>query len=167
MAQLVRAPADHGELGRHQGVFPGGWSYRSGTNSSIPATGYPGELGIGITVVWGCSGWRESARGRLRVGESSGGQCGEGELDSGDALLLWLRVYGGERVRKWERRCGEREVRGWLIYRVPARRPWLMPRRGVGLAWWRRWRGVDGAVAQEVHDGPSPATDRSVRRRTR
>ena len=120
VAQLVRALADYGEHGRHQGVFPGGWSYRSRTNSSIPATGYPGELGIGITVVWGCSGWRESARGRLRLGESSGGQCGEGELDSGDVLLLWLRVYGGGRVREWERRCGEREVRGWLLIAPPS-----------------------------------------------
>ena len=68
MEQLVGAVVVPGELGRHQGVFPGGGSCRPRTNSSIPATGYPGELGIGTVVFWGASGWKESAGEVLRRG---------------------------------------------------------------------------------------------------
>ena len=32
-------------------------------DSSIPATSYPGELGIGTVVIRGGSGWKESIRG--------------------------------------------------------------------------------------------------------
>ena len=34
-------------------------------------------------------------------------------------------------------------------YTRPEGWPELMVLRGVALAWWRRWRGVEGAVAQE------------------
>ena len=56
-------------------------------------------------------------------------------------------------------------VLGWPLYRVSARRPELMALRGVALAWWRRWRGVEGAVAQEgarrslPGDGPVRAAE--------
>ena len=63
--QLVCALADHGELGRHQGVFSGGGGFGLTTDTAIPATSYPGELGIGTVVTRGGFGWRESVRGRL------------------------------------------------------------------------------------------------------
>ena len=63
MAQLVRGFMVHGEHAQHQGVFSGGGGFGLMTNSSIPATSDPGELGIGTVVIRGGSGWRESTNG--------------------------------------------------------------------------------------------------------
>ena len=56
MLQIVCALADHGELGRHQGVFSGGGGFGLTTDTAIPATSYPGELGIGTVMFRGGSG---------------------------------------------------------------------------------------------------------------
>ena len=45
-----------------------------------------------------------------------------------------------------------------------------MPRRGGGLVWWRRWRSVEGAVAQEgarrslPGDGPVRSAEEALTR---
>ena len=52
-----------GDLGRHQGFFLGGGGLGSVTDTAIPATSYPDELGIGTVVTRGGSGWRESTNG--------------------------------------------------------------------------------------------------------
>ena len=63
VVQLVCALAGHGDLGRHQGFFLGRGGLGSVTDTAIPATSYPGELGIGTVVTRGGSGWRESTNG--------------------------------------------------------------------------------------------------------
>ena len=68
VAQLVGALADHGELGWPQSVLSGGGGFGLRTNSSNPATNYPGEHGLGIVVVRGGARWRESAGEGLRRG---------------------------------------------------------------------------------------------------
>ena len=60
LAQLVHALADHGELGRQQSFFSGGGSLRSWTDSAFLATNHPGEHGLVIAMIQGCSGWEES-----------------------------------------------------------------------------------------------------------
>ena len=57
LAQLVHALADHGEHGRHQGVFSGGGGFGLTMETAIPATSYPGELGIVPVVTRGGFGW--------------------------------------------------------------------------------------------------------------
>ena len=60
LAQLVHALADLGELGRQQSFFSGGGSLRSWTDSAFLATNHPGEHGLVIAMIQGCSGWEES-----------------------------------------------------------------------------------------------------------
>ena len=70
MAPPVCELTVHGEHAQHPGIFSGGGGFGWMMNSSIPATDYPGELGIGIVEVCGGSGWRESTRGEAGVRES-------------------------------------------------------------------------------------------------
>ena len=78
-----------------------------------------GELGIGITVVCGCSGWKESVRGRLGCGNRSevraarvdaiparGGSSG---LEAG-AVGCWV---------EWEWWCGAQRCLGGLLIGRP------------------------------------------------
>ena len=109
VVQLVCALAGHGDLGRHQGFFLGGGGLGSATDTAIPATSYPGELGIGTVVARGGSGWRESIRGRLgcvnwsevravRV-DAIPARCGSSGLEAGAG---GARGSGrGGAARKW------------------------------------------------------------------
>ena len=60
-----------GDLGRHQGFFLGGGGLGSVTDTAIPATSYPGELGIGSVVVRGGSRCRGSTNGAPLAKNSS------------------------------------------------------------------------------------------------
>ena len=64
------------------------------TETAIPATSYPGELGIGTVVTRGGFGWRESVRGRLGCANLVGGPSGSGGCDSGEVRLLRARGWG-------------------------------------------------------------------------
>ena len=63
MEQLVGERVVAGELGWQQSVLSGGGGIGLTMHSSNPDTNHPGEQGIGITVICGGSGWRESTNG--------------------------------------------------------------------------------------------------------
>ena len=94
VVQLVRGSKVHGEHAQHQDVFSGGGGFGLTTETAIPATSYPGELGIGTVVTRGGFGWRESVRGRL--GCANLGRRSErlGGCDSGEVWLLRARGWG-------------------------------------------------------------------------
>ena len=72
VAQPIRVFTFHGEHARHQGFFSGSGGLLSMLDSRVPATIHPGEHGIGIVLIWGASGWKESTRERLRQGNRAG-----------------------------------------------------------------------------------------------
>ena len=68
----MRAHAGRGELGRQQGVFPGGGSTRSMMNTTAPATVHPGGHGIVTAMSRGGYGCKELIGGGLRGANRAG-----------------------------------------------------------------------------------------------